>query len=375
MANKEVYMELMDNRGDRSNKKMLERCFRLLEYLRKNTDKDHPTIQARLRESELKPILGTNETFNKTVSQLAEALNYDKHGVKPEDEWVLVYKAFRDFYGENGDDADEMSSSVKDIYFNHIFTNDEVTAIINALRTTKAVSRERAENIIKKLKNRLTSKYYQEPSYKLNSCEFTDTPRLSENLEIIQEAISDRKMLEFTFNYYGANGKLTPCNCHSVSPHYIVVNNGRFYLWCSFNKFNNSWVFRIDLMTGVRISVYNKKPLPAEDTAHIRDLPPEMSDEFKVKHLYMSYETPLTVKLKNTKTLSDDELTYTFIHDTFGSNFTVIDEKEGIVRVRCSEFGIINFALEYNDCVEILDPPELREKIAERVKQLNEKYL
>ncbi len=368
-------MNIKDNRGDRGNQKMLERCFRLLEYLRKHTDRDHPTIQARLRESELEPLLGTNETFNKTVTQLAEALNCGEHGVKPEDEWVLVYNAFRDYYGENEDDADEMSSSVKGIYFNHIFTNDEVTAIINALRMSKAVDRERAENIIKKLKKRLTSDLYREPVYKLNSCEFTDSPMLSENLKIIQEAISDNKKIDFTFNYYGANGKLTPGKRHCVSPHYIVVNNGRFYLWCSFTKFEVSWVFRIDLMTDIEISMQNKAPVPADDKAYIRDLPPKMSEEFKVKHLYMSYETPYTIKLKNTKTLSDGELTYTYIHDTFGDFFQVIDKNEGIVQVRCSEFGIINFALEYSDCVEVLEPSAIREKIAERIKQLNEKYL
>lgn len=369
-------MEIKDHSGEKDNQRFLKRCFRLLEYLRKNTDKNHPTIQARLRESEIRPLLGTNETFNRTVSQIAKALNFDENdAVKPEDEWVLMYKAFSDYYGENGNDDDDISSSVKYIYFNHIFTNDEVTAIINALRMSKAVDRERAEIIIEKLKDRLTSTFYQEPICKLNSCEFTDTPGLCENLEIIQKAISGRKMLEFTFNYYGANGKLTPRKSHTVSPHYIVADSGRFYLWCSDAGFDSSGVYRIDLMTGVKIAVRNKKELPAKDKAHIRDLPPNMSDEFKVKHLYMSYETPLTVRLKNTKQLSDGELNYTFIHDTFGDLFKVIDKNEGLVQVRCSEFGIINFALEYGDVIEVLEPPPLREKIVERIKQLNEKYL
>lgn len=371
-------MAFEDNKGKKDNKALFMRCFRLLDYLQKNTDKDHTITQQKLREKpELKNLLENRKTLHDNIIDIAEAMNSDADGFKPEEEWRLVYKAFTDNYGENSDDEEKMSNRVAGIYYNHIFSNDELTAIINSLRMSKAVDEDRAKTIIAKIKKELCSVYYKEPAYKLNSCEFTDAPELSQNLEIIQSAIGAKNKITFAPNYYDKNRELVPCGSHSVSPHYILANNGRFYLWCTpdwAEAEDRPWVFRIDLMTDIEISKAKGKPLPAVDKAHIRELPSEMSDEFKVKHLYMSYDEAVTVTLKWEKTLrNSDTLNYTILHDHFGDNFRVI--KDGVIAVRCSVFGIVNFALQYSDCVTVLEPDPIRAKIAERVRELNNKYL
>lgn len=372
-------MEIKDYKGEKDNQRFLERCFKLLEYLRKNTDHKHAITQKKLREdTEIKDYLGNNETFNRTIRQLANTLNFKGSEVRPEDEWVLVYKAFAKYYGENGgfyDDNDsEMSNSVRGIYFNHIFTDDELTAIINALNTSKAVSREQSDKIICKLKNRLAPDFYKEPKYKLEYLEYTDSPQLAENICIIQQAISERKQISFVFNYYNKDKRLaaTKPGPTRISPYYIVSDNGRFYLIGS-HKNNIMYIYRIDLMTSISISTIDNLPIRSEEKHKIRNMPQAMSEEFKARHLNMSYEAPITAEFKNNKKSGNGDSNYTFIHDYFGNNFDVVDLEDNIVRVRCSKFGIINFAIQFGEYVEVLDEG-LRKDIAKRVKQLSEKY-
>lgn len=71
---------------------------------------------------------------------------------------------FEKIYGNKSDNVEEEeSNSVTGIYYSHIFSDDELTAIINSLRTSKFVTKDAAEKIIGKLKDELASKYYKEP--------------------------------------------------------------------------------------------------------------------------------------------------------------------------------------------------------------------
>lgn len=99
-----------------------------------------------------------------------------------------------------------MPPQIKNIYYNQIFTEDELTAMINALHTSKAVSKAQAEAIAEKLKKNLASKHYKLPLYKLDFSEPTDglteedRARLAENIALIQKAISEGVQISFIYN-------------------------------------------------------------------------------------------------------------------------------------------------------------------------------
>lgn len=67
---------------------------------------------------------------------------------------------------------------------------------------------------------------------------------------------------------------------------------------------------------------------------------------------------------------------YTFLYDYFGSNFKCIKENGdyAIVKVKASPFGMINWAAQYSDRVEILEPLSVREQVINKIKNLNLKY-
>ena len=42
--------------------------------------------------------------------------------------------------------------------------------------------------------------------------------------------------------------------------------------------------------------------------------------------------------------------------------------------MECSPFGMVNWEMQYSDCVEVLAPESVREAIAEQVRKMCEKY-
>ena len=369
------------NNNRKSNSVLLERCFRLLDYLKHNTDSKHTITQAELRrDKEISDYLGSKDTFNKMMQNLTLALNTNSNDeIKPEEEWRLVYKAFSNFYGDSDTEEDFDLSSVRDIYYNHIFTNDEITEIINALRMSKTADNATVEAIIEKVKRELVSKHYKEYSCRIYNIEYTDSDLLDSNLSLIQQAISKRMQLSYRMNYYNSKKKLVPVRKAEkvISPHYIVTNAGRFYvIGCFEGEKKVLCIIRIDLMSDVRI--LDKTVTPKKE---IKGLPDIMKDDFKSLQLNMSYDAPIPVTMRITKKLTDsvigkEVINHTFVHDIFGDGYTVIssDSEGDIIRVTCSPFAVKNLAMQYSDVVEVLAPESLRNEIRDTIKKLNEKY-
>ena len=79
-----------------------ERSYRILEYLRKNSDSGHTITQASLRKvPELSDYIGDKETYNDTIVNMAMAMNFDADELlKPKDEWKINFKQFSCLYGD-----------------------------------------------------------------------------------------------------------------------------------------------------------------------------------------------------------------------------------------------------------------------------------
>ncbi len=369
------------NNNRKSNSVLLERCFRLLDYLKLNTDSEHTITQAELRrDKEISGYLGSKDTFNKMMQNLTLALNTDRNEeIKPEEEWRLVYKAFSNFYGDSDSEEDIDLNFVRDIYYNHIFTDDEITEIINALRMSKTADDKVTERIVDKVKRELVSKHYKEYSCRIYNSEYTDSDLLDSNLSLIQQAIRQRQQISYRMNYYNSKMKLVPLRKAEkvISPHYIVTNAGRFYvIGCFEGEKKALCIIRIDLMSDVRI--LDNMVTPQKE---IQGLPDIMEDNFKSLQLNMSYDAPIPVTMRITKRLTDsvigkEVINHTFVHDIFGDGYTVLssDSEGDIIRVTCPPFAVKNLAMQYSDVVEVLTPESLRDEIRDMIKKLNEKY-
>jgi len=178
-------------------------------------------------------------------------------------------------------------------------------------------------------------------------------------------------------SYYDDKKKLTPTGRKLViSPDFIISDNGKYYVIGCFENENdddkNLAIIRIDLMSNLKILKIKSTSL-----FNIPSLRQISEEKFKTCHLNMSYDEPIFVEMKITKKIKgSNDVNYTFIHDSFGDDYTVIKKEEDgdIVRVRCSKYAIVNWAVQYGDFVEVLNPPEIVERIKNKIEMLKGIY-
>ena len=386
-----------------------EKTIRFLEYLRKRTDKEHPLKSIKDAKEVFSKDglhLGSDNTIREFYKNIADAYNLDigQHTL-PQSKWRIIYDGYAKLYGDADDedsfgegDFDETGAGrgqYRNLYYVPELSYEEIDALIEAVQLSPTLNKEETEKLILTLENEFTSKYYQKGARgicKIHGRQSCDRELLRENLLTIQQAISDGVQIAYRFNGYTRDKKLAPMGDYKryASPYYIVANDGRYYLMAANERYKHSgpYIIRIDLMTEVEIpkrdEKRNRKGIPAIPKREVAGLSPEWEEDFPMRHINMSYGEPISIKMRIKDEKKKDRRTpqepvYTFLHDYFGDTYRYlgVDEKDtdyDIVAVRCTEFGMENFAVQYADKVEILEPLELREKIREKAQRLAEKY-
>lgn len=389
----------------------LERAYKILEYLRKNSDSEHTVTQASLRRvPEMEKYLGDKETYNNTIVNMAKAMNTDEHEtIKPEEQWKIIFKDFKKKYGDSApdtradDNEDEENTTmrIRGLYYNHTFSYEEINSLIEGVLFSKTLDSKTANEIIEKIENNLTTKFYKKgPKHicKVKEPILADREVLRKNLRTIQQAIDDGVRISFRFNGYNRDKHLVPNHKEKdiVSPYYIVASGGRYYLLAckklirDGKPVRNMSIWRIDLMTDIDIPNRNEKlnikGIGAIKKWDVTNLPQEWNDEFQLSHLNMSFDRPVKVilRIKSQKEkdnpLKPIRADYTFMYDWFGNTFKYIKTEDippydDIVEVDCSPYAMVNWALQYSDRVEVLEPESVRSKVIEKIENLTKKYI
>ncbi len=250
------------------------------------------------------------------------------------------------------------------------FDDAELRILIDSVLFSKSISSKQAKGLIEKIRS-LSSRFFNaKVSHVSNLPELNRTvnKQAMYSLDKINDAISDKKQISFIYNTVGTDFKLHPKREREyvVNPYQIVANNGRFYLICNYDKYDNVSHYRIDRMTDVRI--LDKKIKPMKDVpelAHGLNLPKHMAE-----HIYMFPGESVDVTLKVEQFLMDQ------LVDWFGTDFHIIEETEDtlIIRIRMNSQAMEFWALQYGLYVEVLKPESLRKQIKKDVMKISKKY-
>lgn len=387
-----------------------ERMFRIWHYLRRYTDSENPTTQAEMRKNEeVSGYLGNKETFNRLIKDMAQALNSNEHGYKEEGQWKICFDDFKKYYGNNPEECDNEEDSdnfygstmhIKGLYYNRTFSYDEINMLIQGVLSDRTTDTKTAQQLIEKIEENLTTVYYEQGAkgiFKVQEPQLVDRALLKKNLTTIQEAIDKDVQVSFRFNGYTYRKELKPVRTVKdfVSPYYIVASGGRYYLLAcneplhKGNIIKNMSIWRIDLMTDISIECGDKESgvphKPRTPKNEVAGLPQQWSEDFQLKHLNMSYDPPvwITLRVKSEKEKDDPDVRirpdYTFIHDWFGHSFKYVKKEseppyDDIVKVECSPFAMANWAMQYSERVEVLEPLSVRNAVIEKIKMMNKKY-
>ena len=336
-------------------KKML--IMNILDILRKYSDEEH-----QLSQKDIVEIL-KNE-YNMSADRKAVRRNLS----------VLLECGFDINYSETvrmvpikdkttGEVRMEENIILSDFYLVHEFTDSELRLLIDGLLFSKHIPYSQCKELVGKLEN-LSNRYFKARVKHIRTLPDTvpQNRQLFYTIEILDEAISKGRQVAFTYNRYGTDKKLHPEKTaagavreYIINPYQIVAANGRYYLICNYDKYDDVAHFRLDRITEIRLLDIPVKPMKqVEGLKNGLNLPKHMAE-----HVYMFSGESVPVTFRAKKYILND------IIDWFGKEVTFSDESddEVIVRVTVNREAMRHWALQYALHTKILSPKKLADEI------------
>ncbi len=354
----------------------IAKYFSLLTFLKEYTDKENPITKADLLNELDDNIWKDNRSFQNAISDLMMVLN-DAYSDNIHDQRIVTDRLQRELEVDFDEEFDNFD--FKTIYYNHIFSYDEVLRIIDAVKISKTITPEESERLCQKIQTSFASIYarkcFVDPKIKIHEIEMTadQSKTLAENLNKLAKAMEDNKKIQISFYGYGYPPSLKISYMHMLSPYHIISDHGKYYLIAirdgdSDDKLPSMFISRIDLMRKIKI-LDDETRIPIKA---VNNFPQEIDNKFIHQHYGMSYDNPEKFVLKvQSKWL-------TFLYDAFGEDMTVqkIEDKKDSYQIEltCSPFGMMHFAMQYSDKVEIVSPDKYREEMRNRLEKPLARY-
>ncbi len=242
----------------------------------------------------------------------------------------------------------------------------EVTFLVDAIFSCKAISSRHSLELSEKLFQNL-SKYQRKKYnyiYKANQIARSDNRQTFYIIDLLGEAISQKKKISFHYISYNLTGQVK--KPATVNPYFLISNSGKYYLVCYNPHHECLSNYRIDRIADVHITEESALPLVQV---------PGINKNFDIAeyaneniHMFGVGTVTAELRIKDTTAIS-------YIYDWFGQNAAIFDRDGQIIaRVRVDEQAIIYWVLQYSDFVELLSPAGTRQKVLRMVQDMMNMY-
>ncbi|MBQ8417782.1 MAG: WYL domain-containing protein [Phascolarctobacterium sp.] len=317
----------------------------ILEILKKHSDAEHP-----LNQKEIIDLL--QREYQMTVDRKAikrNLMNLIDFG------YNLEYKETN-----RTNKKGEQEVLYSDWYLERDFTDAELRLLIDSLLFSKHIPYSQCKELIGKL-TALSSKYFEAKVKHIRTLpeKMPNNKQIFYNIEILDEAISKGKQVEFQYNDFGIDKKLHP-RVHGngkpkkyiINPYQMAATNGRYYLIANYDRYDNISHYRVDRISEIKILDTPAKK--QKDLSESINLPKHMAE-----HIYMFSGESERVTMRIAKGLVGDVI------DWFGKEVSFHEETEDEVTISV----VVNlqamryWAMQYARFVEVLKPAKLREQI------------
>lgn len=151
-----------------------------------------------------------------------------------------------------------------------------------------------------------------------------------------------------------------------INPYQIAATNGRYYMICNYDKYDNVSNYRIDRITDIKLlDTPIKQMKQVEGLQNGLNLLKHMAE-----NVYMFGGESETVKFIAKKYLIND------IIDWFGTDVEFSDETENdvTVRVNVSRHDMRKWAVQYAPHTKIISPQALVDEVTEDIKIAMKNY-
>lgn len=261
-----------------------------------------------------------------------------------------------------------------DWYLRREFEDSELHLLIDNLVFTKSISRAHCKELIDKIEG-LSNIYFKSRTKNVHNLpeSLPENKQLFYTIEVLDEAISKGKQVQFTYNYYDIDKKMhARCDADNhprtyiMNPYQLVATNGRYYLICNNDKYDNLSNYRIDYITDIQLLKH-----PAKKISKVSGAKNGLNlSEHMAEHIYMFAGNSIHVKLRAKRYLITD------IIDWFGKDirFTNASDDEVDVSLSVNEKAIFYWAMQFGEHIKILEPQSLINSIRTTAQNVANQY-
>lgn len=236
----------------------------------------------------------------------------------------------------------------------NLLTTDEIAKIVNALKGVQSISEDTKIKLLIEKFTGITSEKVMIPTgseIMIDLSSWNKYDQLSQSIRMIRDAIRGHNLIRFT---YYTNEALTE---RQAEPYQIIFKEANWYLYAFCRLRNDFRLFKLRRMSGLDIleKCFEPRPYSIEDLQW-----DESFDKSGMIQVIM---------------LFDPVMRYS-VEDIFGAgNYEYADDGRLRVAALLPNGAWLNgFLLGFGDKAEIIEPPELREKISRMAESIAEVY-
>ncbi len=248
-----------------------------------------------------------------------------------------------------------------------LFSDAELRLLIDGVLSSKHVSSAYSTSIMDRLV-KLSNKRFKghvKHIYSVNAWSKTSNEALFSTIDLVDEAIDKERKMIFDYNKYGADKKLRKVSSHTVSPYQLIVKNQHYYLMAYSEKWQDIVFFKLDRITNA--TILSEKILPIRSLDGYKNGVDYEKISSALPYLYA--EDIERVELIVSEIVIDD------IIEWFGDGVKIESYQDKYkVTLKVSLRAMEYWALQYLNCVEVLSPSILREKLRIDLKNGITKY-
>ena len=336
----------------------------ILNILKKYTDMNHTMTQQEIADKLMSDYgMAVNRaTVKRNVSDLIDA-DYD-----------IGFREITRSHTDKSTGEKEENSIYTDLYYIHEFSESELHMLIDGLLFSRSVPYKPRRDLIRRL-GELSSSHFSQRMRHVHSMN-ADSPenkKLFWNIEVLDEAIADGKQVEIIYGYYGTDLELHESRNPDgtvrkqlLNPYQLVASDGRYYLICNKDNYDNVANYRVDRIMDIRLL-----NTPAKPKSQVAGLENGLKlQDYVYEHVNMFSGEPEKVEF------IVPEKSVSLVIDFFGKHVHFFDRGDGTVScsMKVSREAMKRWASQFAAIVRVVSPPELAEEIRGEIRKAAENY-
>ena len=239
------------------------------------------------------------------------------------------------------------------------FDPGEIRLLLDAVYNCSYITPKQTEELLTKIRSFVSVHDRKKYSYTniVNPEKKSPNPEVFLNIEVLDQAINEKKQIEFTYLKYDETKTLVPRRekKYIANPYAMICENEHYYLVLIMEGHDDLAFYRIDMMKDIEI--LDKKISISKKDANL--------DSAK-KVVYAYSGEPKQIKL------NCDEVGLRYCIEKFGTDIVIVPkEKRFEILLNAPIEGMLFWALQYMQHIEVISPSELRSDIKKAIKESN----